>query len=134
MLRPATKKDEELIKQIHKESKKEIGGFDTFFIWQNYLKGNTTYKYYILDNIAFVRYGFSKKYSANVVHDIAILKEHRGKGYGKKIMSILPKPIVLKCNTDNEGGNAFYQSIGMRKCMVVKSKDRKKEMNLWAIF
>lgn len=133
ILRQAKKEDEELVKKIHKESKKEIGNFDTFFIWSNYLKGKTTYKYYIIDEIGFVRFGYSKKYSANVIYDIAILLDQRNKGYGKKILSKLPKPIMLKCNSDNDNGNAFYRSIGMRNCGIVKSKNKKKEMNVWAI-
>jgi GNAT superfamily N-acetyltransferase len=133
ILRQATNKDEDLIKQIHKESVKEIGNFNTFFIWTNYLKGKTTYKYYIIDDVAFLRFGFSKKYSANIVYDIAILKEHRGKGYGKKIISKLPRPIMLKCNSDNEAGNCFYESIGMKKYNVVRSKNNKKDMNVWVL-
>ena len=132
-IRQATKNDEDLIKQIHKESKKEIGSFDLFFVWSNYLKGKTTYKYYIIDDVGFVRFGYSKKYSSNVIYDIAILIKNRNQGYGKKIISRLPKPFILKCNTDNESGNAFYKSAGMKHCGIVKSKNAKKEMNLWAI-
>ncbi len=80
-----------------------------------------------------LRYGYSKKYKANVIYDIAILLEHRHKGYGKKIISNLPRPIILKCNTDNEVGNIFYEAIGMRKYAIVKSKNKKKEMNVWIL-
>ena len=131
MLRLATKEDEPLIKQIHKECKDEIGSFNLYQIWDNYLSRKAKYKYLVYDDCAFVRFGKSRKYKMHTIYDIGVLKSHRGQGIGKKIIDKLPRPLILKCNCDNDAGNAFYKKIGMRLLGKVKSKNGKKFMNLW---
>jgi hypothetical protein len=130
-VRVATAKDEPLIKQIHSDCKNEIGNFNTYFIWTNYLTGKATYTYYIFDDVGFIRFGYSKKNKINVAYDLGVLAEHRNKGYGKKIFSILPKPLMLKCNTDNVKANNLYKTIGMKHHGVVKTKNKQKTMNVW---
>lgn len=132
-LRQATIQDIDLIKQIHRESSKEIGSFNLFYVWDNYISGKSSYKFYVLGDCSFVRYGYSAKYKANVVFEIGVLKSSRGKGYAKMIIDQLDKPLVLKCNIDNVGGNLFYERIGMRKIGTAKSMNKKKTMNVWAI-
>jgi len=133
MLRLAKKTDQELVKKIHKECKDEIGSFNLYQIWDNYLAGKANFKYLIWDDVAFVRFGKSRKYKMNTIYDIGVLQSQRGKGIGKKIIMALPKPIILKCNCDNDGGNAFYKKIGMRQVGKVQSKNKKHWMNLWRI-
>lgn len=80
--------------------------------WKNYLQGKGYFM--VIDGIGFVRYAWMKKYSAFVVHEIGVAEEFKGKGYGGALLNAVPIPILLKCNEDNETGNAFYNSMGMK--------------------
>jgi hypothetical protein len=131
MLRLAKKTDQDLIKEIHRQCKKEIGNFNTYFIWDNFLSGKSSYKYYIFQDCGMVRLGWSKKTKTWTVYDIGFLIEHRGNGYGRNILLKLPRPLMLKCNLDNINGNKFYESIGMLHKGIVQSKNKKNKMNLW---
>ena len=44
-VRAAVKQDEDFIKNLHKQHKKHIGGFNLFWIWDDYINKNK-YKYY----------------------------------------------------------------------------------------
>lgn len=131
MIRVANKHDAQLIKEIHRQNQKELGSFNLFYVWDKYCQRKANYKYLICDDCCFVRYGFSKAYNCNVVYEIGILKEAKGMGYGLKLMNAVQRPIILKCNIDNDTGNKFYEKIGMKKLGVVKSKNGKRLMNVW---
>ena len=64
-LRLAEKKDEQFIKRLHKENSKEIGSFNLFYIWDNYLKRKNKYIYHIIEDVGFVRHGYSKQKKAD---------------------------------------------------------------------
>ena len=129
-IRNATENDAELIKILHKQHKKEIGGFNLFWIWDKYLEGGTTYNYVVIEDIAFMRYGFSKKYKANVLYEIGVDINCTQRGAGRLLFNHLPKPTMLKCNQDNEIGNAFYLAMGMTKAGTTQTKAGVKQ-NIW---
>ena len=129
-VRPATIQDEDFIKKLHKQHKKHIGGFNLFWVWDKYIEGTAKHKYVVIEGCGFMRYGYSKKYSAFVLHEIAVDEETKQKGVGRTFFNHLPKPLMLKCNQDNDTGNAFYQAMGMTKVGVTETKQGVKQ-NIW---
>jgi hypothetical protein len=132
-IRLATEKDEGLIRKIHKESSKQIGSFNLFYIWDNYISRKNKYKYYVIDGVGFVRHGYSKKLKCYTVKEFGVLNEYKGKGYAEKLFNHCKRPIYLTCNIDNDRGNAFYKKIGMKLKGVKTSKNGKTKMNAWVI-
>lgn len=119
----ADMEDEFWIKKIYSQSKSELGSFNLFYSWENYLNGKG--KFIVIKGMAFVRYDWSKKYRANVVYEIGTMKEERGNGYGAYIIRFVPPPVLLKCNADNNSGNKFYLSIGMKLSGTTETKNGK---------
>lgn len=132
-IRKATKDDESFIKQIYKESKNEIGSFNLFKSWDNYLNRETTYNFYILEGKGFLRYGYSPRKKCYVIKEIGILKEFQGKGIGKILFDFCKRPLYLTCNIDNLIGNKFYKKMGMKFKGVIPTKNGKNKMNVWVI-
>ena len=128
-VRAAVKQDEDFIKKLHKQHKKHIGGFNLFWIWDDYINKNK-YKYVVIDNGGFMRYGYSKKYNAYVLYEIGVEIENTQKGVGRKLFEYLPKPLMLKCNLDNEVGNKFYEAMGMTLAGKTQTKAGVKQ-NIW---
>lgn len=50
---------------------------------------------------------------------------------GKKLFSMVPKPIRLKCTIDNDYANEFYKRQGMKLVRVEQGKKRK--LNVWEL-
>tara|TARA_Y100000114_G_C11763694_1_gene331625 strand:+ start:340 stop:744 length:405 start_codon:yes stop_codon:yes gene_type:complete len=130
-IRKATKDDEAFIKELHKQHKKHIGNFNLFWVWDKFLEGNTPYTYEIYEEHGFIRYGYSKKYKANVIYEIAVKNGSTQKGVGKDLFNRLKKPIFLKCNEDNVVGNKFYLKMGMTKAGVTITKKGEKQNIYW---
>lgn len=65
------------------------------------------------------------------IHDVAVLKEYRGKGIGKKLLSyIIEKArerdyckVTLEVRDDNDNAKKLYQSLGF--------KDTEPKMHFW---
>jgi hypothetical protein len=131
--RPALKTDELFIRQVYKDCKNEIGSFNLYNCWDDYLIQKTPYKFYVLENIGMIRFGFSKKINAFVVKDFGIVSEKQRCGYGQLFFQNLPRPVYLTCNTDNEKGNSFYKKMGMKFIGTKLSKNKKKKMNIWVM-
>lgn len=131
MIRLATKKDEGLIKQIHKESNKEIGSFNLFKCWEDYLQRKTPYVYYVIEERAFMRYGFSKRLKCYTIKEIGVKKEYQGQGLAEQLFKKTKSPLYLTCNEDNERGNRFYKKMGMRLKGKKPTKNKLKIMNIW---
>jgi hypothetical protein len=129
--RLANKGDEDFIKLIYKDCKKEIGSFNLYNCWYDYLKNKTPYKFYILEGIGMMRYGFSKKLNCYTIKEIGILKIHQGKGYGNIFFKYISNPLYVTCNFDNINGNKFYEKIGMKKIGQKPSKNKKQILNIW---
>jgi ribosomal protein S18 acetylase RimI-like enzyme len=130
-VRPANIEDEEFIKKLHKQHKEHIGGFNMFWVWDKYVEKKANYKYVVISNCGFMRYGYSKKYSAYVLYEIAVDEESKQNGIGKVLFNNLPRPLMLKCNQDNEIGNAFYMAMNMIKVANCKTKKGVKQNIYW---
>lgn len=129
-VRAATIDDREFIKSLYKTNAKEIGDFNLFWVWDKYLDGTSKHKYDVIDDCGFMRYGYSKKYSAYVLYEIAVVPDTKQKGVGRLLYNHLPKPLMLKCNQYNEIGNKFYEAMGMTKVGVDQNKKGLKK-NIW---
>jgi len=129
-VRPATIDDADFIKKLHAQSKKHIGNFNLFWVWDKYLEGTSKHRYVVIDGCGFMRYGYSSKYKAYVLYEIAVDKDSKQKGVGRVFFNHLPTPLMLKCNQDNEVGNKFYEAMGMTKVGVTETKQGVKQ-NIW---
>lgn len=66
------------------------------------------------------------------LHHVAIAKEYRGKGWGRRLVEIclgeLKKSGISRCNiflfADNEAGEAFWKKIGYRVRVDLKVMQR----------
>ena len=130
-IRTATKQDEEFIKKLHKQHKQHIGNFNLFWTWDKFIEGKTNYTFVVIDGSGFMRYGYSKKYKANLLYEIAVDKDNTKKGVGKYLFDYLPRPLMLKCNADNIIGNKFYLKMGMTKAGVTYTKKGDKQNIYW---
>ena len=119
---PATKADEEVIKQIYKECKSELGSFNLYQCWEKYLAGKSNERFDVIRGIGFVRWNWSKKYGSYLLKDIGILRSFRGNKAGVALLKHVPTPVMLKCNVSNENGNAFYKSMKMVKAGTTTTK------------
>ena len=129
-IRLATIDDVDFMKKLHKENSKQIGDFNVFRVWDKYISKTAKHRYVVIDEKGFMRYGYSKKYKAYVLFEIAVDTECKQKGVGKVLFDYLPKPLMLKCNQDNEAGNKFYAKMGMSKVGKTKTSAGV-EQNIW---
>ena len=128
----AQKRHEELVKSIYKQEKKHLGSFNLYQCWDKYLSKENNNKFWVIDNVGFVRFAFSKKYNSFILHDIGIIAQQKRKGYGKIFLDKLPRPLILKCNADNDKGNAFYKNYGMNKMGNTQTKKGEPQI-VWSI-
>jgi len=132
-LRQATIDDVPLIKLIHKNESKHLGSINLYQVWDKYINGDKVpYTFVVLEGKGFCRYGYSKKYNHFIVHEIGVLPEYKRQGIARYILSQIPRPLMLKCNVDNEAGNIFYKSCGMRLSGITETKNGVKQ-NIWVI-
>lgn len=129
--RLATSKDEDLIRKIHKQNSKELGSFNLFYSWDKYLEGKSPYKFYVIEDKAFMRFGYSKQKKLYTIKEIGVLDEYKGQGLAKIFFFGIPKPLYLTCNTDNQTGNAFYKKMGMKLLKEIPTKNGERMMNVW---
>jgi hypothetical protein len=129
-IRLAESSDKDFIKKLYKQSSKEIGSFNLFWTWDKYLSGEAKHKFYVIDNMGFMRIGYSKKYNCYVLYEIAVDVECKQKGVGRKLYDKIPKPLMLKCNKDNYIGNNFYKKMGMTNSGTTKTS-KGIEQNIW---
>lgn len=131
-IRLATIDDVDFMKKLHKENSKHIGDFNVFRVWDKYISKTAKHRYVVIDEKGFMRYGYSKKYNAYVLFEIAVETECKQKGIGKVLFDYLPRPLMLKCNQANEAGNKFYAKMGMTKAGKRKTTTGI-EQNIWWI-
>lgn len=122
MTRAATSDDAKFIAQVYKHAKKELGSFNLYQCWDFYLSGKNNEKFIVIPEIGFVRWGYSVRNRVNVLKDIAIMPDQKGKGFGRILMNAVPKPFFLKCNLDNVDGNKFYIKNGLKLTGQSKTK------------
>ena len=79
------------------------------------------YTILVIPEIAFVRFA-KKKTGENYVYDIAVDKDARKSGVGRKLMDMIEKPIMLKTDVGNVESNLFYKNLGFIALAHVKSR------------
>jgi GNAT superfamily N-acetyltransferase len=132
MIEPATIEDKDWIEKIYKQNRKELGSFNLFYSWDNYIDGKGNFKFLVIRPYAFVRYGWMNKYDAYVIQEIGVDVTARGQGHGGMLLRSVPTPLLLKCNCDNETGNKFYERMGMKLSGSTETKKGIKQ-NIWTL-
>lgn len=128
-VRSANRSDKALIKSLYKQESKNVGSFNLFFSWDNFLLGKNSF-FNVIPQVGFVRYSFLKRKKIWTLKEIAIKEEEKKKGYGLLLLNSVPKPFILKCNLENENANAFYEKNGL--ILIDKEKDKKGNFkNIW---
>lgn len=130
VIRTGVEEDIEEISEIAKKSSKEIG-----FVMKTVLKDSCKTQTLLTalhknNVVGFCNFNIRNKDNVCVIYEICVHKNFRGLGIAKKIIEILPKPILLKCPIDNESNN-FYKKIGFKKIDIEEGK--KRPLNVWRI-
>lgn len=124
-LRFATLADKGWIYQLYSKNKGEIGAFNAFFAWTNYVAGKRLEysKFLCYEQKGFVRYGYSKAIDSFIIHEIVVNSEFRREGIAailfnqvKQTAAAEGKKLTLKCHITNTGANNFYNRMGMKVC------------------
>jgi GNAT superfamily N-acetyltransferase len=67
----------------------------------------------------------------HTIYEIAVDKDHAGRGIGRALLYAVPTPIRLKCTVDNEAGNRFYAGAGL--VLAATEPGRKRALNVWEL-
>lgn len=133
------KSDSSWVKSIYKSEAKHLGTFNLFWTWDKYISGEAAYSFVGFREMAFVRFGYSRKYKSYVIYEIGVHNDYKRQGLAKKLVisvSQIAKRkgtyLMLKCNQDNVVGNKFYASIGMTLKHTTATKKGEKQ-NVWTI-
>lgn len=120
-------KDREWIRNLFLENKDILGPFDLAWIrfWQN---NNPREKWIKINKEAFAHY-LIKKNGEKTLYEIAV--KNKGKGTGRKILNYIGFPMELKTDKNNKESNKFYISCGFICLGCKKSKNKKKEFNIY---
>jgi GNAT superfamily N-acetyltransferase len=122
-LKLATISDRGWIYQLYSKNKGEIGAFNAFFAWSNYIKGERLEysKFICYEQKGFVRCGYSKTLGAFLIHEIVVGEEFRREGIAAVLFTFVKqtaeaqgKKLTLKCHMTNAGANKFYSRMGMK--------------------
>jgi GNAT superfamily N-acetyltransferase len=138
-IRLAVKEDADWIKEIYKVKPKEIGDFNQYQTFHFYLTGKATHKFIVIPEKGFVRYGYSPKMGAYIIHEIGVHPVFRRHGVAKVLFDRVKKiahrsgyRLLLKCNAENETANKFYEKMGMRFVSETSTRKGVKQY-LWII-
>ncbi len=115
------------IKKIADQYKKEIG-FIVWPIFTNSAKAGELFVAFYQNQVAgFIRW-HKRKDGWSTVYEICVDEKFRKLGIGNKLISRVPKPIRLKCPTDNQY-NGFYRHLGF--ILTGQESGRKRALNVW---
>jgi len=125
MIRIAKEEDISAISKIARQNREFIG-FVMNVALVEAIKKETLYVYEKNDSIiGFVHY-HKRLDGWSTLHEIAVAKEHHGKGIGKELLSIPPEPIRLKTTEDNVNAIAMYEKHGFE--LKRKEQGKKREL------
>lgn len=127
-VRFATESDVPRIKRIAQTNSKQLGFVNKAALVESIARKTLLVAYNGNDNVVgFVNYR-ARKDGVQVVYEIATTREH--KGAGTTLLGVVPKPIRLKCTTDN-AANLFYEKLGFTH--VGEEQGKKRALNIWHI-
>jgi len=127
-IRKAIKKDKDWILEIFSLNKVILGGKGYGSLqWKRFWENNKPNENWIvIEKIAFCHYLCRYRDRVNVIYEIATHDNYKRKGYGKKLIKHIGKPIELKTDYDNIESNNFYKSIGFKENGLSFTKSNKK--------
>lgn len=106
------------VEKIFKQAK-VLGNF--FWMKQGIERGHG---FLVWRELGFVRFHKNRE-GVNVIDEIAVSLEHQRSGIGRSLVDAVPKPIILKTDSDNVKSNAFYKKHGFKLQGKVQNKDGK---------
>lgn len=112
-VRPAIWTDQKWVARLFDQNKEilgNIGGGLVFYRWFN--GGRAHEKWIVIPEVGFAHYLIRQRDGVRVLYEIAVSKEHRRQGIGKKLLAEIGRPIELKTDAENEASNAFYRGLG----------------------
>ncbi len=129
-IRKATLEDEKWIINIFSENKKILGGIGYGKLqWKRFWDNKKINEHWVvIENKCFCHYLERFRDGVKVVYEIATKNKHKKKGYGKKLIEHIGKPIALKTDYDSKESNNFYKKIGFKKNGISYTKSKNKKM------
>lgn len=128
-VRYACESDLVAIKKIANQYKTELG----YVMLPALRESIARYELYVavigLEVVGFVNW-HKRRDGVATIYEIAIHRDWAGKGIGKMLLSAVPRPLRLKCTTDN-AANEFYGHAGM--VLVSTEPGRKRPLNVWML-
>lgn len=125
-IRRAEPEDQKWVAKLfdaNKEILGKVGGGTVFWRWLN--GKNAREHWWVVPGVAFAHW-LVKKDGTKCLYEIAVDKEHKRKGIGKKLLSIIGLPMELKTDAENAESNQFYKGLGFTKVGNKVAKDGKK--------
>lgn len=125
-MRRAEPDDQKWVAKLFDKNKDILGkvGGGTVF-WRALNSGNPREHFWVIPEVAFIHW-MQRKDGTSVLYEIAVDAEHKRKGLGARLLSLLNKPIELKTDADHEESNKFYQKLGFVKMGFKFAKSGKK--------
>lgn len=123
MIRLAVVDDLVIIKKIANQNRDFIG----FVMKVALIEAISKKSLFVFDSVdgvlGFIHY-HPRKDGWNTVHELAVMREHQGKGIGQALFDIVPLPMRLKTTVDNATAIAFYAKNNMLHVRNEQGKKR----------
>lgn len=113
--RPATPEDQKWVAKLFDANKDILGkvsGGTAFWRWQT--RGGPQEKWFVIPELAFAHW-YIRKDGTKVLYEIAVSKDAKRMGLGKKLLDLIGLPCELKTDAEHPESNAFYQALGFKK-------------------
>jgi N-acetylglutamate synthase-like GNAT family acetyltransferase len=129
-IRKAIKDDEKWVIEIFRENKKILGGAGYGKLqWKRFWDNEKNNEHWIvIESVCFCHYLTRIKDGVNVVYEIATKSSEKRKGFGRKMIDYIGKPISLKTDFDSKESNYFYKKIGFKEIGISYTKSSNKKM------
>jgi GNAT superfamily N-acetyltransferase len=123
MIRLAVVDDLDIIKKIANQNRDFIG----FVMKVALIEAISKKSLLVFDSVdgvlGFIHY-HPRQDGWHTVHELAVMREHQGKGIGKALFDTVPLPIRLKTTVDNSKAIEFYTKNDMLHVRNEKGKKR----------
>ena len=128
-VRNARNSDVDLIKKIADANREEIGFVLRPIFEASVEQGELLVAVTNSQIVGFLRW-HHRRDGWNTIYEICVDEGFRKSGIGAALLDQIPRPIRLKCPTDNKSNN-FYRHIGY--VLSGQEDGRKRRLNLWTL-
>ena len=129
VIRDISDADEEWVKVLFDKNKSILGSFS--MTWFRFSQSkNENEKWVVIEGIGFAHY-LIKRNGESTLYEIAVDDNYKKKGYGKALLDHIGFPMELKTDSENVESNEFYKKYKFICVGKKKSKNGKKEFNVY---